>query len=115
MSVVRLERVTVLDASSVVVETPVAPVIAPALVILMVGDERKLLNPVADAKLMPLITFVLLLDAAGKLIPLRVLVLLVLVELVKAMLMPLTAVVVALVFAFVKANAELFALLVLVE
>jgi hypothetical protein len=39
LSVVRPERVTVEDAESVVVDTPVAPVIAPAPVMAMEGEE----------------------------------------------------------------------------
>ena len=64
----------------------------------------KFVNPVAETKLMPFITLVLLLVAAGKLIPFKVLVLLVLVALVKATLTPLTVVAVTPVFPLVILN-----------
>ena len=90
LSVVRDERVTVLEALSVVVPTPVAPVIAPALDILIDGVERNFVNPVAETKLIPLIALVPVLVAAGKLIPFNTLVSFVLVALVREMLVPFT-------------------------
>lgn len=94
--------------------TPVAPVIAPAFVMAMEGVFRKLVNPVADAKLMPLIVLVPVLVAAGKLIPLSVDVLSVLLAFVKARLTPFTTTVPE-VAEFVKLNAEILALFVDVE
>ena len=64
MSVVKLLNVSVDDAVKVVVETPVAPVIAPADVIVIDGVERKFVNPVEDAKRIPLIILLLLFVAA---------------------------------------------------
>jgi hypothetical protein len=51
-SAVREEKVTVLDAFRVVVDTPVAPVMAPAPVMAIDGEERKLVKPVPNV--MPL-------------------------------------------------------------
>ena len=67
----------------------------------MVGVSKKSLNPVADSKLMPLITLVLLLVAAAKSSPLRILVLLVLTALARVMVCPLTVVGVLVVLLFV--------------
>ncbi len=69
---------------------PVAPVIAPPDVIAIVGVLIKLVNPDADAKLTPLITLELLLVAAGKLMPLSALVLLLFVALASVIFTPLT-------------------------
>src|SRR6266567_9164330 len=115
LSVVKLENVSVLEAVKAVVETPVAPVIAPAEVILIVGVDRNLLNPVAAVKLMPLRILFPLFAAAGKLIPLRMLLSLPFTAFVKAMLTPFTVVDEAPVLAFVKAKAEPLALLVVDE
>ena len=92
MSVDRLEKVSEDEADKEVVETPVAPLIAPALEILTVGVFKKLVNPVADSKLTPLTRLVLLFEATGKSMPFKVLELLVLVALVKARLRPFTVV-----------------------
>ena len=92
MSVVKLENVSVLEAVSVVVETPVAPVIAPAAEILIDGVEKNLLKPVAEAKLMPLIILELLFDPAVKLIPLMTLVLFVFVALLNESESPLVVI-----------------------
>jgi hypothetical protein len=88
-AVVNDENVTVDDALRVVVEIPVAPVMAPVPVILIDGVLMKFVNPVADAKLIPLIILESLLLAAGKLIPYVVLVPLGLVALDKAIFIPL--------------------------
>jgi len=53
-----------------VVDTPVAPVMAPPPVMAMEGELRRLLIPTDEAKLIPLITLELLFETAGKLIPL---------------------------------------------
>ena len=98
------DKVTVEEAFNVVVDTPVAPVMAPAEEILIEGVDKNLVKPVALSKLIPLMTLVLLFEAAGKLIPFKVLVLLVLVELVKATLKPLTVVALAPVLLLVNVN-----------
>src|SRR4029079_13498652 len=84
------EKVTVLEALRVVVLTPVAPVIAPALEILIDGVERKFVKPVEDANLIPLIVLELLFVAAGKFIPFKVFELLVFVAFVNAIFTPFT-------------------------
>ena len=92
---------TVDEAFNVVVETPVAPVTAPAAEILMVGVERNLLKPLASVKVMPLITLELLLEAV-RLMPLIVLALLLLAALVRFKLSPLTVVEISEVLALVR-------------
>src|SRR5437764_62019 len=62
---------------------PVAPVTAPTFEMLMEGVAKKLVKPVAEAKLMPLMILALLLTAEAKLMPFKVLALLVLVALFK--------------------------------
>ncbi len=64
----------------------------------------KLVSPDADSKLSPLITLLLLFVPAGKSMPLRVLLLLLLVLFVKAILMPLTVVDVLVVLLSVTPN-----------
>lgn len=106
LSVVKLLKVTVLEAVKLVVVMPVAPVIAPAEVILRDGVERKLVKPVAEAKEIPLTILELLLAAAGKEIPFKVLELLVLVALVRERLRPLMEVAVAVVLPLVKEKED---------
>lgn len=96
-------------------EIPVLPVMAPAAVILIDEEDSRLVKLVVSAKLMPLITLLLLFEAAGKLIPFKVLELLVLVELESAILTPLIVVEEALVLALVKLKDCELALLVEVE
>jgi hypothetical protein len=84
---------------------PVAPVIAPDEESTKVGVLMKLVKPVAEAKFNPLIILVLLFVAAGKLIPFKVLELLVLVEFAKVMFVPLTVVAVTEVLELVTDNA----------
>jgi hypothetical protein len=69
-----------------------APVILPALSMTIDGVFRKLVKPVADMKLIPLILLVLVLVAAWKLTPLTVLELLAFVPLAKVRSKPETAV-----------------------
>ena len=66
------------------------PVIAPAEVMAREGVDKKLVKPAALTKLIPLMTLLLLFEAAGKLMPLRVLALSVLVALASARFIPLT-------------------------
>lgn len=80
---------------------PVIPESTPVEERTKVGVLIKLVNPVADSKLMPFRRLVLLFVAAVKSIPLRVLVLLVLVALVSERVVPLTVVAVLVVFALV--------------
>ena len=92
---------------------PVAPVIAPAEVTANVGELIKLVKPVAEAKLIPLITLLLLLDAVGKLMPFVMLELFALLALVSEMLVAFTVVAVAVVLALVTFKScalELFVL-----
>lgn len=105
LSVFKEEKVTVEEAFRVVVETPRAPRIAPPEVILIVGELRKLVKPLGEAKLIPFIILVLLLEAAGKLIPFNTSVLFILEALLRARLKPLTEVEEADVLAFVKFKA----------
>jgi hypothetical protein len=107
--------VTVELALSVVVETPVAPVIAPELDISIDGVERKLVNPVAEEKLIPLITLELLFVAAGKLMPFSIFVLLVLVAFERVRLTPLVVMDDADVLALVRSREASESLLVEVE
>jgi len=71
---------------------PVTPVRAPPEVMARVGVLIKLVKPVADWKSMPLMTLLLLFVAAGKLIPFKVLVLLVFVALLRVRFSPLTVI-----------------------
>ena len=61
----------------------------------------KLVNPVADSNVIPLMILVLLLDAAAKSIPFRVLVLFVLVALLNVIFSPFTVVAVVVVLLLV--------------
>ena len=95
--------------AAVIVPVPVVSmspgvVKSPLLEILIDGVERKLLNPVADSKLIPFIVLLLLLLAAGKFIPFIVFVLLELIALVNSRLKPLVVVKLADVLLFVRAN-----------
>ena len=100
---------TVEDALSVVVPTPVAPVIAPVPEMLIDGEERNFVNPVA--KEIPLITFAPLLFAV-KLMPLITLLSLTLDALVRARSIPFVVTDDPLVFALVRDNKYPLSLLV---
>lgn len=82
--------------------------ICPELAILSSGELKKLVKPVAEAKLIPLITLELVLVAAGKLTPLTVFELLALVPLVRSKLTPLTAVAPTAALALVTAKLSNF-------
>lgn len=69
-----------------------APLMLPAEEILIVGVFKKLVKPVAETKLMPLMVLALVMLAAGKLMPLTVLELLALVPVAKVKSRPETAV-----------------------
>ena len=90
------------DALNVVVDTPVAPVMAPVEEMSMDGVDRKLVYPVAEEKFIPFITLVPLFVAAGKFTPFSMLVLFGFEALERDMLIPFTVVVVTPVFEFVK-------------
>src|SRR5437588_5667 len=82
-------KVGVDEASRVVVDTSVAPVIAPKFEIFTEGVQRKLVKPLEDSKLIPLtVSRAFVFVAPGKSIPLRVLVLSVLLALVRAIFTP---------------------------